>query len=224
MADLPILYSFRRCPYAMRARLAIASSGINVELREVVLRDKPVEMIEASPKATVPVLILSDGTVLGESLDVMDWALGNSDRENLLDYPGETISEMRALIGELDGPFKTALDRYKYADRLEGVDAAAERDKGAVFLEILNERLGATQFLFGDRFSFADAAVLPFVRQFAHVDRDWFWAEDWPHLIRWLDGFLASERFASIMKKYPKWQAGDAPVMFGEAQADAVSG
>lgn len=215
MPDLPILYSFRRCPYAMRARLAVAASGLTVELREVVLRDKPSEMLEASPKGTVPVLVLPDETVLEESLDVMDWALSRQDREGWRDLPGGQLAEIDALIAELDGPFKSALDRYKYENRYDGVVAREERDKAIPFLKKLDERLARSPNLYGERFTFADAACLPFVRQFAHVDRDWFWAQDWPHLIKWLEAFLGSDRFGAIMKKYTQWQSGEPGVIFG---------
>lgn len=216
MANLPILYSFRRCPYAMRARLAIAASGQKVELREVVLRDKPQEMLTASPKATVPVLILQDGKVHEESLDVIDWALSRDDREGWLVYAPEQLTGMRGLIETLDGPFKSSLDRYKYENRFDGVSARAERDKAMEFIKTLNEMLEGNTCLYGDNFSFADGAILPFVRQFAHVDREWFWGQEWPNVIRWLDAFLNSDRFASIMKKYPKWESGDALVVFPE--------
>ncbi len=214
---MPILYSFRRCPYAMRARLAIAASGQQVELREVVLRDKPASMLEASPKGTVPVLVLPDGAVVEESIDVMDWALSQADPEGWRDLPAETLAEIDALIRELDGPFKSALDRYKYENRHEGVVALEEREKAVPFLQMLDERLSRSRHLFADRFTYGDAAVLPFVRQFAHVDRDWFWAQDWPHLVGWLDGFLASERLAGVMKKYRQWKTGEAGVYFPTA-------
>jgi glutathione S-transferase len=214
MAELPILYSFRRCPYAMRARLAIAASGQQVELREVVLRDKPEEMLAASPKATVPVLILADGTVLEESLDVIDWALGQNDRENWLELSGEQLDEIRGLIRTLDGPFKASLDRYKYENRFDGVSARAERDKGSDFIRELDQMLKGKRYLYGEVFSLADGAILPFIRQFAHVDKEWFWAQDWSNVLRWLGAFLASDRFISIMKKYPKWNAGDNQTTF----------
>ncbi len=200
----------------MRARLAIASSGQEMELREVVLRDKPEQMIEASPKATVPVVILPDGKVLEESLDVMKWALSKNDPEGLRNFPDETLIEIDKLIEELDGPFKSALDRYKYENRYDGVVAKEQRDLAIPFLKRLDERLSKNTHLFGDRFTFADAAVAPFVRQFAHVDRDWFWQQDWPNLIGWLENFIESYRFKSIMTKYPQWKAGDPETLFPE--------
>lgn len=215
MVDDPILYSFRRCPYAMRARLAILSSGLSVELREVVLRDKPVEMLEISPKGTVPVLLQSDGSVLEESLDVMDWALAQNDPDRLLDFPLAITDAMRALIAELDGPFKASLDRYKYEYRNDEILARENRDRAAPFLMKLDGLLAEKEFLYGDRTSFADLACAPFVRQFAHVDRDWFWAQNWPSLIKWLDAFLISDRFTSIMDKYPQWKNGEAGIEFG---------
>ena len=213
--ELPILYSFRRCPYAMRARLAIAVSGQQCELREILLRDKAVEFLETSPKGTVPVLVDTDGTVLEESVDLMDWALGKHDPENWLQPETGTLEEMKALVEESDGPFKTALDRYKYANRYEGADALEEREKASAFLRRLDARLANSEFLFGSRMSYADAGIVTFVRQFANVDREWFDAQDWLNLIRWLEAFLESELFAAIMEKYPKWQAGDEVTVFG---------
>jgi len=201
----------------MRARLALASSGCNVELREVVLRDKPPEMLEASPKGTVPVLVLPDGVVLEESLDVMRWALDQDDPEGWCDLPETALKEIDSLIEALDGPFKSALDRYKYENRYDGVVAKEQCDLAVPFLRGLDDRLAKTPYLFGERFTFADAAVAPFVRQYAHVDRDWFRAQEWPHLIGWLEAFLESDRFQAIMKKYPKWESGEAGVVFPAA-------
>lgn len=212
---LPILYSFRRCPYAMRARLALAVTQTHVELREVVLREKPTEMLVASPKGTVPVLVLEDGTVFEESRDIMQWALENEDREGWLDFTEKQLSQMNMLVDESDGPFKAALDAYKYARRDDTIDTTKERAIGADFMKKLDAMLGGQAYLFGDRFSFADGAILPFVRQFAHVDKDWFWSQDWPNTIRWLEVFLASERFKGIMSKYPQWKTGDEGVAFG---------
>ena len=214
MAALPILYSFRRCPYAMRARLALASSGEQVELREVVLRDKPAEMLAASPKGTVPVLVLANGGVLEESRDIMDWALSENDPEGLTDWPAAELEAMWALIETFDGPFKTALDRYKYATRYADRDEAAERATAAGHLAGLEAMLEGRPYLFGDRIRLADMALLPFVRQYAHVDMDWFRAQPWPNVIRWLDAFLASDRLQAVMAKYPQWQSGKGGVLF----------
>ena len=207
---VPILYSFRRCPYAMRARLAIASSGLTLEHREILLRDKAPEFLAASPKGTVPVVV--DGVeIIEESLDVMQWALSKNDPERLLDMPREG----RALIETADSDFKDALDRTKYASRM-GTDPEQERLKAQVFLVTLSETLGSSANLFGERMCLADLAALPFVRQFAHIDRARF-DEDAPSNVKdWLNRFLNSDRFNSIMKKYPMWKIGDAPTMFLE--------
>ena len=217
MQESDVLYSFRRCPYAMRARLAILSAQIAVELREVVLRNKPEEMLEASPKGTVPVLTLKDGSVLEESLDVIDWALAQNDPEGLRDFSVDFLNEMNALVAENDGSFKSALDRYKYPNRYQGIDRGEQRELGARFVSGLNQLLRGRQYLFGDKISYADIAILPFIRQFAHVDRDWFWSQDWTHVIRWLEAFLDSDRFRRIMIKYPQWQSGEKGEAFGGA-------
>lgn len=212
--DLPILYSFRRCPYAMRARLALAASGQSVALREVVLRDKPPEMIDVSPKATVPVLVLTDGSVLEESLDVMNWALAEADPEGWLDADRTLMDK---LVAQNDGPFKHHLDRYKYANRYDGAVAEEHRAEASKILMDLDGRLAEGEWLCGSRASFADYAILPFVRQFANTDRDWFDAQDLPNLRSWLDRFLASERFKTVMKKHPQWRAGEPEPIFPEA-------
>jgi len=207
---LPILYSFRRCPYAMRARLAIRAAGQSVELREIVLRDKAPEFVAASPKATVPVLVLPDGGIIEESREIMDWALSDA----TMPMPNTT---QIALIERAEGEFKTALDHYKYASRYEGVDARFERDRASAFLYDLNAILAAQPYLAGESQGFTDIAIAPFVRQFAHVDRDWFYAQDWPNLARWLTTFIDSDDFQAIMSKYPKWQDGDPVTLFPEA-------
>lgn len=211
----PVLYSFRRCPYAMRARLALSACRQRVELREVLLRDKPAEMIKASPKATVPVLVLPDAQVIDESLDIMRWALSTNDEEGLRDFPLQALSLMDQCVHEADTSFKSALDRYKYPNRHEGIDPMVEREKGAVFIRKLEVMLADKPYLFGARFSFADAAVLPFVRQFAHVDRNWFWGSDWVQVLSWLDAFLDSERFKAIMGKHEQWEKGQTGIRFG---------
>ncbi|MBV1869117.1 MAG: glutathione S-transferase [Marinosulfonomonas sp.] len=196
----PILWSFRRCPYAMRARLAIASARIPVEHREILLRDKPAEFLATSPKGTVPVIDV-DGLVIEESFDVMLWALNQNDPENWLDVPPNAYD----LIAQAEGPFKTALDRYKYASRIEDSDPKADRAEGSAFLVELDTMLCNQSCLAGTNYRLTDMAILPFVRQFAHVDLDWFNAQPWPDLSRWLEDFKSSDRFRGIMAKYPLW-------------------
>lgn len=213
----PILYSFRRCPYAMRARLAIAQAGVSMRLREVVLRDKPDHMLEISPKGTVPVLELQDGRVIDESLDVMRWALEQNDPDEWLAPDQGTLDDMLVLITECDGDFKHHLDRYKYAARYEDADPLVHRQAAEAFLAILEARLSDNGWLFGARASLADYAVLPFTRQFASVDPAWFEAAPYPALRGSLQAFLGSSLFRSVMKKYPQWLPGDAEVRFPEA-------
>ena len=205
----PTLYSFRRCPYAMRARLGLASAGITVELREILLRDKPAEMLKASPKGTVPVMITD--TVIDESIDVMRWALSQSDPEGLMDL---MTDEAHALVAESDGPFKTALDLTKYAVRHPDTDPDVSRTTAAQFIVKLDKQLGGKPWLFGNRPCLADLAILPFVRQFAHTDITWWDAQPYPNAQRWLTAFKSSERFATIMTKYTPWKPGDEPITF----------
>ena len=200
----PILYSFRRCPYAMRARLALTVSEQKVEHREVVLRNKPRALLDASPKGTVPVLVLPDGRVLDESLDIMLWALKQNDPESWLPDAQKHESAM-ALIRQNDGPFKAALDRYKYPDRYEGASSDESREVASQIIERLDEKLVQHKWLLGHSPGLADMAILPFVRQFAHVDRDWFYAQPWQATISWLDQFKTSEIFKTIMKKHEAW-------------------
>ena len=211
---LPILYSFRRCPYAIRARLAIRVSGIQVELREVVLSDKPKEMLAHSPKGTVPVLVLPDQTVIDESRDIMLWALEQNDPDSWLSDDLSIQKETSKLIEENDGVFKTKLDRYKYADRFPEKSAEEHRHGGEVFLSQLEDKLSQYKFLMGNDISLADMAVLPFIRQFAHVDKDWFYQTDYTKLKKWLDFLLSEKLFSDVLKKYPQWHNGDARMLF----------
>ncbi|MXO65031.1 glutathione S-transferase [Altericroceibacterium endophyticum] len=203
MADtpLPFLYSFRRCPYAMRGRLALHISATQCEVREIILRDKPQAMLDASPKGTVPVLVLPDGSVLEESLDIMHWALGRNDPEGWLE------GEETELIATNDGPFKHHLDRYKYATRHDS-DPEEHRAAAQDILMRLEERLSRSAYLCGDQRRMTDCAIFPFIRQFAATDREWFDAQDWPHLKAWLDGLLASPLFKAVMVKRPLWEVG----------------
>jgi glutathione S-transferase len=213
---LPILYSFRRCPYAMRARLALAVSGQTYELREVLLREKPPELITASAKASVPVLVLACGEVLQESLDIMHWTLRQHDPQHWLEPELGDMSSMLALIDHNDGRFKRQLDRYKYPHRfrLEAGEnlqqfARSNRDSAALWLLSLNAQLAKHQgWLLGAAPSLADMATLPFIRQFAHTDAAWFAQQPWTELIDWLALWERSDLLASVMEKYPRWQSG----------------
>ncbi len=198
MSSLPQLYSFRRCPYAIRARLAIAASGVAVELYEVDLKAKPERMLRLSPKGTVPVLVLSDGSVIDESLDIMLWALRQHDPLGLLDGFSD---DAKAMIQRNDGEFKQALDRYKYPERYPEFPMPHYRAQGEIILSELNAMLDQRTYLFGDKPGVADLAVMPFIRQFAQVDREWFDASPYANLRDWLDKWVASDLFASVMRK-----------------------
>jgi len=205
MAD-PVLYSFRRCPYAMRARLALAVSGVRYELREVRLSNKPAAMLSLSLKGTVPVLQTADGAVIDESLAIMRWALARCDPEDWL------ARDDPALIASNDGRFKHHLDRYKYPDR-HGSDSMEHRRLGLMFLQELEARIAIAGQLCGAKGGLADAAILPFVRQFVAVDRDWFEDQPLPGLKAWLAAHLASDLFERIMHRAAPWQQGDQPVV-----------
>ncbi len=206
---LPVLYSFRRCPYAMRGRLALLVSGIAYEHREVVLKNKPAQLLNLSPKGTVPVLWLpeaSGGRVLEQSLDIMLWALRQHDPLAWLPASDQDMADALALIAHNDGPFKQQLDRYKYPNRSGLESGMADRDGAAVWLHGLDARLAVDAFLAGERFGLADAAIGPFVRQYAHTDPGWFATQAWTALAKWLAGFEASELFAAIMHKHAPWE------------------
>ncbi|MCX7083223.1 MAG: glutathione S-transferase [Methylococcales bacterium] len=202
---LPILYSFRRCPYAMRARLAIAYSNIDVELREVELSNKPQAMLLISPKGTVPVLQLENGRMLDESLDIMFWALQQNDEEHWL--KAASLDHAQALIRGNDEQFKYYLDRYKYADRYPAYSELYYRQQAELFLADLESLLTQSAYLCGEHLSLADAAILPFIRQFCAVDSAWFKVAPYPALRQWLNHFLVSSLFEQVMTKYPCWQA-----------------
>ncbi len=195
--------------------MAIAVAGSQVELREVVLRDKPAAMVQASPKATVPVLVLPEGVVIDESLEVMQWALMQSDPEHWL-APDQTAA--KALIADNDGPFKHHLDRFKYATRYEDADpeksSKEHRTAAEPYLLALDDRLRHHPQLMGDTRSLADIAIFPFVRQFANAAGDFMQDDRFSALMRWFDGHVSSDLFVSVMKKYPQWRAGDPGVAF----------
>ncbi|NQZ32490.1 MAG: glutathione S-transferase [Oceanospirillaceae bacterium] len=205
-----ILYSFRRCPFAMRARIAINYANMHVELREVVLRNKPLQLREVSPKATVPVLVLSSGEVLDESLDIMLYALSSADPDQWL---ANTDKQM-ALIAKCDDNFKAWLDKYKYADRHPEFDQAYYRAQCCIFINELEVLLSDQEFLSRSSISLADAAIFPFIRQFAHVDKQWFYQAEFMSVQRWLDRQIASDLFVAVMDKYPAWIPESVPKLF----------
>jgi len=196
---LPILYSFRRCPYAMRARMSIVRRNFQVELREVILRDRPDHMMEVSPKGTVPVLLLEDGTVIEESLEIM---------QHVLDW--DLSEEEQHWISRNDDEFKFHLDRYKYPNRYEDVDEIEQRTLASAYLMDLDRRL-ATEPLMSEALS---DALFPFVRQFANHNRDWFDVQPWANVLEWLNENLESEAFKACMKKHKQWVHGQATIVF----------
>lgn len=206
MNSIPILYSFRRCPYAIRARIALAYSGIRVELREVSLNNKPEAFINTSPKATVPVLVLESGQVLDESIDIIYWALSNNDPEQWL------VENQEGLIRENDERFKPLLDRYKYSDRFPEMTIDEHRQVALPFLHLLNNKLASNDWMLGSRISMVDVAIMPFVRQFAGVEPRWFEQSEFQALRRWLKSMLASELFTQVMRKTVFWKPGDEAV------------
>ena len=199
---LPVLYSFRRCPYAMRARLALAVNGCTVELREVSLKAKPAEMLRASPKGTVPVMVLPSGEVVDESLNIMRWAYQQS--EALADILCESDV---ALLTENDTRFKYWLDCYKYSDRHLEYTLAHSRGEASSFLRSLEHRLERASFLNGTNLGYLDLAIAPFIRQFASVDPGWFERQNWPRVVAWLEAFKRSNVFLAVMAKHDDWDS-----------------
>lgn len=211
-SSLPRLYSFRRCPYAMRARLGILFAELQVELREITLKNKPPQMLAISPKGTVPVLQLSDARVIEESKEIMEWALAQQDPQGLLD--AEILQQANVLIDKNDNEFKHWLDHYKYADRYPDMTQTEYRQRGEAFLQVLEALLTKNAYLLGDKVTIADIGIMPFVRQFAHVDRDVFYSLPYPNLQRWLLHWLEHPLFLQAMNKYQPWQEYDDVVLF----------
>lgn len=211
--ERPVLYSFRRCPYAIRARMALVISGIHCELREVKLQNKPEQMIAVSRKGTVPVLVLEDQQVIDESLDVMRWALSQSDPDNWLS--GDT-TEGRNFIQRNDDDFKPRLDQYKYHVRFPEHPQEYYRIEAEKFLQDLNLQLNDTvgEGLLGEGISITDVAIFPFIRQFSRVDSDWFNRSPYPDLKKWLSDIENGELFRSVMKKYSVWKGSEKGVDF----------
>lgn len=208
MIMMPVLYSFRRCPFAIRARMALVYCGIRIELREVKLSAMPASMLQLSPKATVPVLDLSDGQVIDESLDIMLWSLSRTDPDQWLDID-ETSKQ---LIQRIDTEFKPLLDCYKYADRYPRFSQLEHRARAEVFLSELIRLLSLQPYLSGHRLRLTDVAIFPFIRQFAGVDPSWFEHCDYASVRNWLNAMLGSDLFQRVMQKNPFWQPGDAAI------------
>lgn len=202
--QFPILYSYRRCPYAMRARMALSVAGVAVEVCEIALRDKPAHMLQVSPKGTVPVLVLQDGTVIEQSLDIMLWALQQHDPEGWLNA---NHAQAMQWVAHNDGDFKQALDRYKYSERYPQYSQVEYRARGEIYLQQLENALQAQPYLLGQQASVADVAIFPFIRQFAAVDAAWFSQSPYVALARWLEGWVQSDLFINIMQKYPVYQS-----------------
>ena len=206
--EFPILYSFRRCPYAIRARWALLSSDVDVELREVVLKDKPSEFLKVSNSGTVPCLQLSD-KIIDESIDIMIWALRKNDPDGWLDMPDEGYG----LIDEVEKKFKPHLDKTKYASRYSKIDTTISRRLAIDYLINFDKKIEG-QFLFGNQPKLADVAIFPFVRQFANIDINWFNEFQWKKLKDWLDFFLGSKMFIKSQKKFDQWRLDADPVFF----------
>ena len=223
-STLPILYSLRNCPYAMRARLAIFKAKQTVLLRDLVLSNKPEEMIAVSPKATVPVLVLTNGTVIEESLEVMLWALQQTDPADLLQrHNGDqkpcqeegALAEMLLLINEFDTGFKTCLEAYKCAKRYQEDNIAQCREACQQYINQLEQRLTKHSYIISDKESLADIALMPFIRQFARIERQWYLQSPYPRVRQWLNNYLQSPVFTKVMAKHPLWVDNQQDVLFG---------
>ena len=208
----PVLYSFRRCPYCIRAHLALKVSGIRIELRDVKLNDIPEAALKISPKATVPILVLSDGTVMDESWDIVKWALEQNDPDNWLGENSSFLADAEMLIEINDFSFKKDLDHYKYADRHPEHSQEYYRQAGEEFIEELEDGLTGNQYLLGEQLSLADIGVFPFVRQFSLVDKDWFDQSPYPGVQQWLDRLISSMLFQQVFQKHELWRPGDAAI------------
>lgn len=210
--NTPVLYSFRRCPYCMRAHMALKKAGIKVELREVKLSDMPEEAIKISPKATVPILVLPDGSFIDESWDIVKWALDQNDPDKWLGDEKEYLLDVEMLVETNDFSFKKDLDHYKYADRYPEQSELEYRQACEEFIEELEEMLTDNRYLLTDRLTAADISVFSFVRQFSMVDKAWFDQSPYPKVRHWLDEIVNSEFFQSVFQKHEIWQTGDTAI------------
>jgi glutathione S-transferase len=198
----------------MRARLAIFKSQQAVELRDVKLTNKPTAMLAVSPKGTVPILVVSASHIIDESLDVMLWTLGQSDPDNLLLSSIVELSDLLAFIDIYDSEFKPCIERYKCAKRYHEANLEACRNDCEVYIQDLEQRLSKHDFILGEHESLADIAILPFIRQFAKVERQWYFKSSYHNLKRWLNNYLQSALFNKVMAPYPIWEEGNEPVIF----------
>ena len=200
--QLPILYTFKRCPYAMRARMAIFTAGVKVEQIEVSLKNKPQSLLDYSPKGTVPVVVTANGDVIDQSRDIMHWALHRADPDNwLLQNDQLKQQEMIQLVDTCDIKFKPLLDRYKYFDRYPEFPQDEYRQQAEFFLQQLNDRLAEHKYLMDEQMRFSDVAIFPFIRQFANTDKVWFTQSPYRNLQRWLDACISTKLFTTIMEK-----------------------
>jgi len=212
----PVLYSLRQCPYAMRARIGLLLANQSVILRDIVMTNIPTEMLTASPKGTVPVLVLSDSSVIEESLDIMLWALKQNDPENLLyRHESDALDNMLTLIQRCDNEFVDALKKYKAASRYHDSNIQSCRQQCEIFINDIEANLTKHHFIMGDSASLVDYAILPFIRQFSNVDKKWYKQTPYPKLQQWLENHYQNPLFAKAMTKYPQWLDSNEVVIFG---------
>jgi glutathione S-transferase len=213
---LPVLYSLRNCPYAMRARLAIYASGQQVQLRDLVLSNKPAEMLNLSPKGTVPVLVTAGNQVIDDSLSIMQWAFSQTDPD---DYLNKTVpnalADMLAVIAIFDNEFKGHLEKYRCSKRYHEPSLMEDRQQCERYLADLESRLCLHLYLMSDTPSLTDLALMPFIRQFARVERQWYLQSPYPKLRQWLNHYLHSRMFSKVMVQYPMWLDSKQQVIFG---------
>lgn len=213
--SLPILYSLRQCPYAMRTRIGLLQAKQPVILRDIVMKNIPKEMLDASPKGEVPVLVFEDSSVIDESLDIMIWALNQSDPSNLLfNHQTNTYQDMLDLINRNDNEFVDALKKYKAASRYHDSEEINCRQQCEPFIGYLEQCLTKHDYIFGNTVSLADYAILPFIRQFSRVDRKWYLQAPYPNLQRWLERHYQDPIFSKAMTKYPQWLENKESVLF----------
>lgn len=217
MPVLPILYSLRRCPYAMRARLGLLQAKQTVMLRDIIMTNIPPEMLAVSPKGSVPVLVLDDSSVIDESIDIMIWALKKNDPNNLLfsEQP-DTLPAMLSLINRNDNEFVESLDKYKAAARYHDTDEPFYREQCERFIYHIEQCLADNDFLMGSHPGLADYALLPFVRKFSRIDRKWYLQASYPNIQRWLNTHYENPLYSKAMKKYPQWLDKHEIILFGE--------